>query len=115
EPGETVVLLPAATRYEQRGGGTETTTERRIVFSPEIPGPRIAEARTEWEIFADLAARISPERTHLMRFDDALAMRREIASVVPFYTGIETLAKTGDQVQWGGARLCDGQVFPTDD
>jgi molybdopterin-dependent oxidoreductase alpha subunit len=112
---ETVVLLPAATRYEQRGGGTETTTERRIVFSPEIPGPRIGEARAEWEIFVDLAARIAPERAHLMRFDDALAIRREIARVVPFYAGIETLAKTGDQVQWGGERLCDGQVFPTDD
>ena len=55
DPGEVVVLLPAATRYEQRGGGTETTTERRIVFSPEIPGPRPGEARSEWEIFVDLA------------------------------------------------------------
>src|SRR4029079_15588585 len=33
-----VVLLPAATRYESPGGGTETSTERRIIFSPEIPG-----------------------------------------------------------------------------
>jgi hypothetical protein len=37
DPGDTVVLLPAATRYEQRDGGTQTTTERGIVFSPEIP------------------------------------------------------------------------------
>jgi molybdopterin-dependent oxidoreductase alpha subunit len=114
-PGETVVLLPARTRYEQRGGGTETTTERRIVFSPEIPGPRPGEARSEWEIFTDLAARIAPERAHLMRFADAQAIRREIAAVVPLYAGIETLAKSGDQVQWGGERLCDGQVFPTGD
>ena len=35
--GDDVILLPVATRYEQEGGGTETTTERRIVFSPEIP------------------------------------------------------------------------------
>ena len=41
EPGEVVVLLPAATRYEQEGGGTSTTTERRVAFSPEIPGPRV--------------------------------------------------------------------------
>ena len=46
-----VVLLPVATRYEQEGGGTETTTERRIVFSPEIPR-RVAEARSEWRLFA---------------------------------------------------------------
>jgi predicted molibdopterin-dependent oxidoreductase YjgC len=115
EPNEAVVILPAATRYEQRGGGTETTTERRIVFSPEIEGPRIGEARSEWEIYVDLARRISPERAVRLRFDDAAAIRREIADVVPFYKGIETLAKSGDQVQWGGARLCDGWRFPTDD
>ena len=46
DPGDVVVLLPAATRYEQRDGGTETTTERRVAFSPEIagtPGGRGAE------------------------------------------------------------------------
>ena len=61
EPGETVVLLPAATRYEQEGGGTSTTTERRVAFSPEIPGPRVGEARSEWQIFADVARRVRPE------------------------------------------------------
>ena len=34
---------------------------------------------------------------------------------MPFYDGIQHLAKTGDQVQWGGERLCDGWVFPTHD
>jgi molybdopterin-dependent oxidoreductase alpha subunit len=115
EPNETVVLLPAATRYEQRGGGTETTTERRIIFSPEIPGPRVAEARAEWEIYVDLAARVAPERADQLRFADADEIRREIARVVPFYAGIDRLATTGDQVQWGGERLCDGWTFPTDD
>ena len=60
EPGETVLLFPAQTRYEQKGGGTITSTERRIRFSPEIPGPRIGEARSEWEIIADLAEQILP-------------------------------------------------------
>ncbi len=50
DPADTVVLLPAATRYEMPGGVTETTTERRVIFSPEIPGPRIGEARPEWFI-----------------------------------------------------------------
>ncbi len=35
--------------------------------------------------------------------------------MVPLYAGIETLRATGDQVQWGGPRLCDGWVFPTPD
>ena len=45
---EAVVLLPGQTRYEQRGGGTTTSTERRIRFTPEIPGHPIGETRPEW-------------------------------------------------------------------
>ncbi len=118
DPGDTVVLLPAATRYEQRDGGTETTTERRIAFSPEIAGPRIGEARSEWEIFVDLARRVDPDRAHLMTFDSGQAIRDEIARVVPTYEGVERLRDTGDAVQWGGERLCegpDGPEFPTAD
>ena len=70
EPGETVVLLPAATRYEQEGGGTSTTTERRVAFSPEIPGPRVGEARSEWQIFADVARRVRPELAADVRLRD---------------------------------------------
>jgi predicted molibdopterin-dependent oxidoreductase YjgC len=115
DPGEEVILLPATTRYEQPGGGTETTTERRIAFSPEISGPRIGEARAEWMTLMDLARRIHPDRANLIEFADAQAVRDEIARVVPFYEGIQHLRETGDQVQWGGARLCDGWTFPTAD
>ncbi len=113
DPADTVLLFPAATRYEQRGGGTETTTERRIVFSPEIDGPRIGEARSEWEIFVDLARYTHPERAELVSFDSGQAIRDEIAAVVPMYDGIQHLRTTGDQVQWGGERLCDNWQFPT--
>jgi predicted molibdopterin-dependent oxidoreductase YjgC len=110
-----VLLLPAMTRYEQPGGGTETTTERRIIYNPEIPGPRIGEARPEWVIFRDLAGRVDPEHAHLMAAPDAQAIRDEIARVIPAYDGIQRLRQPGDQVQWGGERLCDGWVFPTPD
>ncbi|MGZ4796686.1 MAG: FdhF/YdeP family oxidoreductase [Acidimicrobiia bacterium] len=115
DPGETVVLLPACTRYEQRGGGTETTTERRIAFSPEVRGPRVGEARAEWEIFGDLAARVHPERAEQIHFADAAAIRDEIARVVPAYAGIERLTKLGDSVQWGGPRLGVDGEFATPD
>ena len=108
DPSDTVVLLPATTRYEQPGGGTETATERRIYFSPEIPGPRIAEARSEWEALVDLARRVDPERAQLLELTDGPAVRRDIARAVPFYAGIEDLRGAGDQVQWGGPRLCEG-------
>ena len=113
--GQTVLLLPAATRYEQRDGGTQTTTERRIVFSPQVPGPRIGTARTEWEIFADVAQRTYPARAEQLGCSTGDEIRTEIASVVPTYTGIERLHRTGDSVQWGGTRLCDRGEFPTPD
>jgi len=117
EPADTVVLLPAATRYEQRGGGTETSTERRIYFSPEIPGRRIGEARAEFDIFMDLAKRVRPDDAHLIHFDDSQAIRNEIAKAVPVYgeAGIETLRKKGDALQWGGRTLCKDGVFGTSD
>ncbi len=108
EPADTVVLLPATTRYEQPGGGTETATERRIYFSPEIPGPRIAEARSEWEVFVDLARRVDPRGAAELRLDGGPAIRADIARAVPFYRGIESLRGAGDAVQWGGPRLCVG-------
>src|SRR6478609_12097571 len=113
--GEAVVLLPACTRYEQRGGGTSTTTERRIVYGPEVPGPRVGEARPEWEIFGDLAARVRPELAGAVRFTDADAIRAEIADVVPAYAGIERLEQLGDAVQWGGPRIGTEGRFTTPD
>ena len=115
DAGEAVVLLPACTRYEQVGGGTQTTTERRIAFSPEVRGPRIGEARAEWEIFCALAQAVDPERAHMVQFANAEEVRAEIARVVPSYAGVETLSRLGDSVQWGGPTLCAGGVFPTPD
>jgi molybdopterin-dependent oxidoreductase alpha subunit len=115
DPGEVVVLLPAATRYEQRDGGTETTTERRIAYSPEIPGPRPGEVRSEWEIFVQLARRVAPERAEQCAFTSGQEIRDEIARVVPAYSGVELLRTTGDAIQWGGTRLCEGATFPTPD
>ena len=112
-PKECALLLPARTRYEQSGGGTETTTEREIIFSPEVDGPRPPEARAEWEIFAAAAERAFPERAAQIRFRDAAAIRAEIAQTVPAYAGIERLAEKGDHVQWGGRILCRDGVFPT--
>jgi predicted molibdopterin-dependent oxidoreductase YjgC len=110
EPSDTVVLLPAQTRYEQAGGGTETSTERRILFSPEIPGRRIGEALAEWEIPMRIAERARPELARFIHFDHAQSIRDEIARAVPAYDGIERLSKAGDQVQWGGERLCEERL-----
>lgn len=117
EPKEEVILLPAKTRYEQDGGGTETITERRVVFSPEIPrtGQEIGEARAEWRILRELAAATYPERAASLKCETGQAIREEIARVVPFYYGIQRLAKTGDAFQYGGPHLCADGKFPTAD
>lgn len=111
DPSEVVVILPATTRYEQPGGGTETSTERRIIYSPEIPGRRIAGARPEWWVFGEVMARARPNDAPLVRFWDAAAVRRELAAAIPLYRGIDTLRTKGDQVQWGGRTLYADGVF----
>jgi molybdopterin-dependent oxidoreductase alpha subunit len=115
EPRETVILLPATTRYEIPGGVTETTTERRVIFSPEIPGRRIGEARPEWEVFMELARRVRPDLGAHLSFESTAAIRQEIALVVPQYAGIQTLKEAGDQFQYGGSHLCFGWQFSTAD
>jgi molybdopterin-dependent oxidoreductase alpha subunit len=110
-----VLLLPAATRYESPGGGTETSTERRIIYSPEIPGRRVGSAMPEWWVFGEVMARARPEQRHLVGLEDAHAIREEIARAVPLYTGIEALAAKGDYVQWGGRTLYADGRFATPD
>ena len=110
-----VLILPAATRYESEGGGTETSTERRIIFSPEIRGRRVGSARPEWQVFGEAMARAFPDRAHLVRFDSAASIRREIGQTIPLYRGIEALFAKGDQIQWGGRTLFADGRFATAD
>lgn len=112
---EAVIVLPAMTRYEQKGGGTSTSTERMVYFSPEIKGPRIEEARCEWEIYVDLAKRVKPEESDLINFTSAAEIREEIAIAAPNYDGIQHLKNRGDVFQWGEAWLCEGGICPTPD
>jgi anaerobic selenocysteine-containing dehydrogenase len=115
DPAGTVVLLPAATRYEMAGGVTETSTERRVIFSPEVPGPRIGQARPEWQVFVELATRVRPELAERLHYQGTAAIRADIARAIPAYDGIQHLAKFGDQFQYGGPHLCAGWKFPTPD
>ena len=111
-PGDDVILLPVRTRYEQEGGGTSTTTERRIAYSPEIPRT-VGEARSEWRLYGDLAVAARPDLAPHFAWTDNRALRSEIARIVPAYAGIEHLTTTGDAIQWGGRHLCSDGEFPT--
>lgn len=100
-----VLVLPAETRYEQKTGGTSTSTERRIRFTPEIPGPRIAEAKAEWEILSLIGAALGPERAPQFAYSSTGEIREEMARLMPLYQGIEKLERAGDHIQWGGPQL----------
>ena len=114
-PEDTIILFPATTRYESPGGGTETSTERRIIFSPEVQGRRIGSAKAEWEVFGEVASRVRPDRAAAVRFRSSQEIRDEIARAVPLYAGIERLSRRGDQFQWGGPRLfADGRFHTAD-
>jgi molybdopterin-dependent oxidoreductase alpha subunit len=115
EPSDTVLLLPAATRYETPGGVTETSTERRIIFSPEIPGRRIGSARPEWEVFGEVCARVRPQDAEKICFRSTAEIRAEIARAIPLYAGIENLRQRGDSIQWGGETLFADGRFATPD
>jgi molybdopterin-dependent oxidoreductase alpha subunit len=106
DPADTVVLLPSRTRYEQRGGGTETSTERRIIYSPEIPGPRIPETKDEWEVPVLVARALDGNRAEAcFPWKNTQDIREEIDRVCPTYRGISGLRKKGDNFQYGGPTL----------
>src|SRR5918993_656087 len=115
DPSDTVLVLPATTRYETPGGGTETSTERRIIFSPEIEGRRIGSARPEWWALGEVIARVRPAAADQLRYTDGGAIRAEIARAIPLYAGIDTQKPEGDQVQGGGPRLFETGQFATRD
>src|SRR4051812_24810226 len=89
---ELVLVLPAQTRYES--GGTSTSTERRVRYSPAIEDPdgvNVAEARAEWQIPAHIGRALKP--THkLFPWQSTADVRAEMGRTMPLYAGIEGLA-----------------------
>jgi formate dehydrogenase alpha subunit len=87
------VVLPAACFAEK--GGTFTNTERRVQRvrkAVEPPG----EARTDWEIVADLSTRMG----YPMKYAKPRELWGEIRQVTPSYAGI-TYERIGRQgIQW---------------
>jgi len=114
EPQQAVVLLPAKTRYEQDGGGTQTSTERRVMFSPQLDR-QVGEARAEWAVLRDIALAVDGDARSAFGCDSGAAIRDEIAAVIPAYAQIRELSRQGDAFQYGGAHLGAGWKFATGD
>src|SRR4029453_4934852 len=101
-------------RYEQEGGGTQTSTERRVMFSPELPR-QVGDAKAEWRILRELAAAVDPQRAERLGCESGPATRAEIARVGGLYDGIQHLQRAGEAFQYGGPHLATGGRFPTAD
>lgn len=110
-PGDVVLILPSMTRYESTGGSTSTSVERRLRFSPEIPGPRPSDARPEWRIPLLIAQRVDLANERQLPWTDAQSLRGEIERSVPRYKGIAGLKEEGQWIQWGGERLFEKGRF----
>jgi predicted molibdopterin-dependent oxidoreductase YjgC len=106
-----VLILPAQTRYEQPGGGTMTSTERRIVFAPRVSRRAIGESLPDWEIPAIIGRKSMPNGEFLFPFAQSRSIRAEMARVMPIYQGIERLNGAGNHLQWGGPQLCTAGRF----
>lgn len=112
---EHVLVLPATTRYEIVGGGTETTSERRVVLSPLIPGSRVTGARDDWRVLRDAVSMARPERAAFLGWRDTADIRTEIARVIPAYAPIADLCAGGESFQLGGPHLGKDGHFGTPD
>jgi assimilatory nitrate reductase catalytic subunit len=114
------VLLPAATWAEKEG--TVTNSERRISrVRAAVPAP--GEARPDWKIVVDFAARLSAEGTKLLSFENPESIFNEHRETTRGrdldITGLSysILEERGPQ-QWpfvekGRERLYEDGVFPT--
>jgi formate dehydrogenase (NADP+) alpha subunit len=84
------VVLPAASFAEK--DGTFTNTERRVqLVQAALPSP--GEARADWRVLCDLAARMGAG----WHYPDAAAVLTEMAALTPSYAGIshERLRREG--------------------
>jgi predicted molibdopterin-dependent oxidoreductase YjgC len=87
------VVLPGVSFAEK--DGTFTNTERRVQRVRKGVEP-VGEAKPDWEIFCELAARMG----HPMQYESAGEVMEEIASVTPSYGGIRYGRIEGTGLQW---------------
>lgn len=105
-PSETAfmahVLLPAASSLEK--DGTFTNTERRVqLLSPVVPSPR--EARPDWQIISEIAARFDRQMGNnrdadYWRYASSQEIFAELAQVTPIYRGMSYARLQGKGLQW---------------
>jgi len=105
-PSETAhlahVVLPAASSLEKNG--TFTNTERRVqLLNPVLPAP--GQARPDWQITAEIAARFDEKmgagrEPNYWHYDSPAAIFSEATTVTPIYGGMSQERLRGEGLQW---------------
>jgi formate dehydrogenase alpha subunit len=105
-PSETAqlahVILPAASWLEK--DGTFTNTERRVQqIRPVLPPP--GEARPDWQITAEIAARFDGKMRReraagYWSYTGTADIFRELTAVTPIYAGMSPERLAGQGLQW---------------
>jgi len=96
------VVLPAASWLEK--DGTFTNTERRVqLLRPVLPPP--GQARPDWQIISEIAARFDAKMgrsrpADTWRFPSTAAIFDELARVTPIYRGMSHARLVGQGLQW---------------
>jgi formate dehydrogenase alpha subunit len=96
------VVLPAASWLEK--DGTFTNTERRVqLLRPVLPAP--GQARPDWQIISEIAARFDAKMgrsrpADIWRFPSTTAIFDELARVTPIYRGMSHARLSGQGLQW---------------
>jgi formate dehydrogenase major subunit len=93
------VVLPAAAWAEK--SGSYTTTERRVQWSHKAIDPP-GQARPDWQIIGDLAARLKMPDSQFPIPNSSNAILSEINHAVPLYAGIvpERLVSSTEGIFW---------------
>ncbi len=91
------VILPAASFAEKRG--TKTATDRRVQWMERAIAP-VGEARPDWQILCDLAARLEMQQFFAYKTEEEILA--EIVRMTPSYAGItpERLRATFGGIPW---------------
>jgi predicted molibdopterin-dependent oxidoreductase YjgC len=87
------VVLPGASFAEK--DGTFTSMERRVQRVRKAISP-VGNSRPDWKIFFDLSAKMG----YPMGYQTPAEVMEEIASLVPFYTGIRYANLEKGGIQW---------------
>jgi len=105
-PSETAhlahVILPAAASLEK--SGTFTNTERLVqLIKPVVPAP--GQARPDWQITAEIAARFDQKMDTgrdpgYWHYESPHAIFSELTKVTPIYGGMSQERLLGDGLQW---------------